>query len=116
MFSSSTQWWQIFKDNVSSCIVKSLQTRWESHVESVKSIRHQAPEIRAALIMLPNIGSSDNMAKSDVESIVVQIEKFKFLLSLCIWNTILYVVNVVSKYLQIEDMQIDVVITQLKKI
>jgi len=65
--------------------------------------------------MLANNASSDNRTKSEVESIVEQIEKFEFLLGLCIWYTILHVVNVVSKYLLIKDMQIDVATTQLKK-
>ena len=85
LFSSSTQRWKIFKDNVSGCTGKSLsQTHWESHVESVKSIQYQAPKIRAALIMLANNASLNNRAKSDNEDIVEQIEKFEFLLSLCI--------------------------------
>ena len=81
MFSSSTQRWQIFKNNLSGCTVKVLsQTHLESHVESVKLIQYQAPKIWASLIMLENNASLDNRAKSDTEGIVEQIEKFEFLL------------------------------------
>ena len=49
-------------------------------------------------------------------SIVEQIEKFEFLLGLCIWFNILHVVNIASKYLQTENMQIDIATTQLKNL
>ncbi|XP_022866201.1 zinc finger MYM-type protein 1-like [Olea europaea var. sylvestris] len=53
LFSSSTKRWQIFKDNVKGLTVKPLsQTRWESHVESVKPIMEQTAQIREALLDL----------------------------------------------------------------
>ncbi|XP_022843275.1 zinc finger MYM-type protein 1-like [Olea europaea var. sylvestris] len=53
LFSSSTKRWQIFKDNVKGLTVTPLsQTRWESHVESVKPIMEQTAQIREALLDL----------------------------------------------------------------
>ncbi|XP_042446482.1 zinc finger MYM-type protein 1-like [Zingiber officinale] len=67
LFSSSTKWWQIFKDHVQGLTVKPLsQTRWESHVDSVKPIKDQTSKIRDALIDLANI-SDDSKIKSEAE-------------------------------------------------
>lgn len=62
LFSSSTKRWQVFKDPVKKApnlTLKTLSpTRWESRVDSVKTIRSQAREIRDALIHLAD--SSDD--------------------------------------------------------
>ncbi|XP_022897762.1 uncharacterized protein LOC111411468 [Olea europaea var. sylvestris] len=73
-------------DNVNGLILKPLsQTRWKSHVESVRTIRFQALQIRNALLELARV--DDPKTKSEAE---------------------------VSKYLQIEDIHIDVAIDHLK--
>lgn len=56
----------------------------------------------------------DAGAKSEVHALVrYAIEDFGFLVSMVVWHTILFAVNVVSKTLQKEDMHIDVAIDQL---
>jgi hypothetical protein len=48
-FANSTKRWKILKDNISGLTFKSVSaTHWESHLESVKAIRFQIPEIREA--------------------------------------------------------------------
>ena len=52
-FSASNKHWKIFEDRVDGLTFKSLlNTRWESHVESVKAIRFQAPKIMNALVYI----------------------------------------------------------------
>ena len=54
-FANSTKKLHILKENISSWTLKSVSaTRWESRVESVKSIRLQCVDIREALLQVQN--------------------------------------------------------------
>ncbi|XP_022870439.1 uncharacterized protein LOC111389726 [Olea europaea var. sylvestris] len=108
LFSSSTKRWQIFKDNIKGLTVKPLsQTRWESHVESVKPIMEQTAQIREALLDLAET-NEDPKIKSEAESLAThELQDFEFLLGMIIWYRLLHAVNIVSKFLQTESMDID---------
>ena len=55
-FANSTKKWHILKENISGLTLKSVSaTRWESRVESVKSIRFQCSDIREALLQVTNM-------------------------------------------------------------
>ena len=117
-FSASNKHWKIFEDHVDGLTLKSFSnTRWESHVESVKEIRFQAPKIMNALVYIAE-NSVDPQEQSKAECLVTSethgIGSFEFLVSLVIWYNLLSVVNILSKSLQSEDMDIDVAIAQLK--
>ena len=66
--------------------LKSLsKTRWESHVESVKAIKFQAPQIRDALLQLAQT-SEDPKIKSEADCLAAyEIESFELLLGMTIW-------------------------------
>ncbi|XP_022843245.1 uncharacterized protein LOC111366781 [Olea europaea var. sylvestris] len=100
LFSSSTKRWKIFKDNVQGLTVKSLsQTRWESHVESVKPIMEQTAQIRIALLDLAE-SNEDPKVKSEAESSAThELQNFECLFSMIIWYRLLHAVNIVSKFL-----------------
>ncbi|KAL7120485.1 hypothetical protein ACP275_02G125900 [Erythranthe tilingii] len=115
LFASSTKRWDILKRHVQELTLKPLsQTRWESRVESVRAIIYQAPKIRDALLDLAN-SREDAKTKSEANSLVShELENFEFLFGMIIWHNVLFAINVVSKILQAEDMDIDVAIKQLK--
>ncbi|KAL7116728.1 hypothetical protein ACP275_03G023000 [Erythranthe tilingii] len=115
IFSSSTKRWKILTDNVKKLTLKPLsQTRWESHIESVRAIQSQPIQIRDALIELGET-SLDHKIKSEARCLATyEIENFEFLLGMNIWFELLYAVNCVSKNLQSKDIHSDYAIEQLE--
>ncbi|XP_026417390.1 uncharacterized protein LOC113312871 [Papaver somniferum] len=114
IFSASTKRWDIFKEHVKGYTVKPLSdTRWESHIESVKAFRFQ---VRKALLKVGDNGDDkDTAAKFKAKnSAKHSVENFEFLLSMEIWDDLLNVVNLVSKSLQFKDMLIDDAMRQVK--
>ncbi|XP_073025228.1 uncharacterized protein [Primulina eburnea] len=88
----------------------------ESHVENVKTIKEQIAQIRDALYDLAN-DSEDHKTKSEAESLALyELENFEFLLGVVIWYKLLHAINTVSKFLQSENMDIDVAIKLLQRI
>jgi hypothetical protein len=70
LFLGSTKRWKVLLDHVLSLIVKSMcNTRWESRIKSVTTIRYQAPKIRAALFELYHVSDIDPMAKIGAKSL-----------------------------------------------
>ncbi|XP_022845342.1 uncharacterized protein LOC111368343 [Olea europaea var. sylvestris] len=103
------------KDNVQGLTVKPLsQSRWESHVESVKPIMEQTAQIRDALLDLAE-SNEDSKVKSEAESLAThELQNFEFLFGMIICHRLLHAVNIVSKFLQTESIDIDHVIDILQ--
>ena len=103
LFSGSTARWAILKENVTHLTVKSLSdTRWESHIESVKVLRFYLKEVHGALEALVDHaqGKKDGVTASEAQSIAKEIITGPFMVSIVIWHEVLFHINKVSKLLQ----------------
>ncbi|GBN03599.1 hypothetical protein AVEN_201858-1 [Araneus ventricosus] len=68
-------------------------------MESFQAIRYQAAEVCNALEDLAE-NTDDALAKSDAESLLMQMRNYKFIVSLVFWHSLLFQVNYVSKEFQ----------------
>ncbi|XP_043931498.1 zinc finger MYM-type protein 1-like [Protopterus annectens] len=108
LFTSSTQRYKIFRDNVSGLTVKPLcETRWECRVESVKAVRYQVGAVYDALVSVAEVTKGkDPKAYSEAASLSSTMKSAKFLIALVVWYDVLVRVGQVSKLLQSSSMQI----------
>ncbi|KAL4153113.1 hypothetical protein QTP88_000946 [Uroleucon formosanum] len=108
LFSALTNRWSIIQKHCKLFTVKQWSdTRWESRLNSVKALRLQFPHIIEALEEVYET-ANDLMAKSEVNSLLNEISSYEFILSLVIWYDILEKVNIVSKSLQSQNMEISI--------
>ncbi|XP_026429075.1 uncharacterized protein LOC113325050 [Papaver somniferum] len=115
LFSKSTKRWQVFKKHVTGFTVKPLSdTRWESHIESVKAIRFQLPKIWDALLELSESIEFSAKTRGEADSLLTrEIDNFEFIFGMVVWHHFLLAVNSVSKLLQKEDMHLDIAIDRV---
>ena len=115
MFSASTQRWSIFTSHVKDLSVKPLsETRWECRVDSVKAVRYQMPQIYDALVEVSE-ATNDPKACSEAISLSNEMRDFKFIVSVVFWYTILFQVNLVSKQLQGEAVDLPIAASTMER-
>ena len=102
LFSSSAQRWKILKKHVELSIKSQSDTRWESRIKCIKPLRYNLKEVLLALKDLKaiSIERKDGRAASETKSLIADLSKWSFLLSVFIWYDILFQVNKASKILQ----------------
>ena len=102
LFSSSAQRWEILKKHVELSIKSQSDTRWESRIKCIKPLRYNLKEVLLALkdFEAISIERKDGRAASETKSLIADLSKWSFLLSVFIWYDILFQVNKASKILQ----------------
>ncbi|XP_072103269.1 uncharacterized protein [Mobula birostris] len=85
-------------------------TRWECHVESVKVLRYQLPDVGNALLSLIEHATQkgDSETTSAARGLEQEIMSWKLLLTVSIWYNVLHEMNRVSKLPQSPKVGIDV--------
>ncbi|XP_065645568.1 uncharacterized protein LOC136076034 [Hydra vulgaris] len=75
-------------------------TRWESRVESLKTLKYEYSKVYDALVEIANSSEYDTFTEFQANNLVKQMSKFAFMVSLIVWYDILFQVNLVSKKMQ----------------
>lgn len=106
IFSSSTKRWCIINDHTKSLTLKQVcETRWEARISAVQAVRYQYVEVRDALVELGD-KIDDPQTASEAKSLIDQLEDFSFIVTLILWNEILFEVNLISKSIQGKEVHI----------
>lgn len=84
---------------------KVCETRWESRVSSLAAVRFNYTSVRDALQNLHE-ESNDSVAASEELSLIQNMEQFEFIVTIVAWYDILFQVNIVSKAMQSETMDL----------
>lgn len=103
-FSASTSRWDVMLTQIPTLTIKPLSnTRWESRVDALKTLRFNMEKIYDALFFIFSTDKYDNDTKNTASSLMSKIKNFKFICSVVIWCNILSKINIVSKSLQKSD-------------
>lgn len=116
-FSASTYRWHVLMKEVPTTTAKPLSdTRWESRIDAIKTLRFNLEKIYDALFFLYNDTSRDNDTKNLAKSLINKIKSYKFVCSLVIWYNILSKLNIVSKIMQKSNIILPEVVKMLTEI
>lgn len=99
-FSSSTKHWNILLKNTNISLKNLSDTRWESRVEALKSLRFNIGEVLDAIVEIYESVQFDKNLKCEAQNLADKIKNFEFLCSIIIWYDLLSRINIVKKMLQ----------------
>jgi len=116
IFSSSPARWSIFKSHVPMSVKQQSDTRWESRVDCVRTLRYHFADTVNALESLIEYaaGKRDGSTMSEAEALLKAISSWSFILTSIIWYDILFQINSTSKVLQKKSASLRVMRSELK--
>ncbi|XP_065664522.1 uncharacterized protein LOC136086170 [Hydra vulgaris] len=91
-------------------------TRWESRVESLKTLKYEYSKVYDALVEIANSSECDTSSKFQANNLAKQMSKFTFMVSLSVWYNILFQVNLVSKKMQSPDYDLSTAQTEIDQL
>ncbi|XP_048514957.1 zinc finger MYM-type protein 1-like [Athalia rosae] len=106
LFSGSVKSWAILKLNIQTFTIKAVtETRWECRVQSLKAVRYQYFGIYDALVRLAEEANNPKIS-SEANSLAMHLADFQFIVTIIVWYDILFQVNLASKTMQAEEMNL----------
>lgn len=107
IFAKSGKRWNILCDHIEFTLKRLSDTRWEAKTSSVGAVRYQVGDVHDALVTLAEVERSNYPEVADEAlGLCKQLKDFSFLLSLVVCHDVLFQVNIVSKSMQSEKMDI----------
>jgi len=113
LFSHSTKRWEVLKAYCQKVVKRPADTRWESKINSVMTVRFEYEGVVNSLSDLRK-QASDSLVVAEIKGILKEVLSFEFVLSTVIWYDVLAKANLVSKYLQSQEMKIDEAVAQVQ--
>jgi hypothetical protein len=119
-FSASTQRWNTLKKHVTNLTLKPLsETRWESRIDALIPLRYQLGDVHNALMDIYEDrslnGPTGNNSRVQALGLAKNIEKYNFVVSVVLWHSILFEINITSKQLQSKQFDLAAAKDQLSK-
>lgn len=106
LFSGLTKRWEVISKHIEGLSLKKVcETRWESRVSSLAAVRFNYTSVRDALQNLHE-ESNESVPASEALSLIQNMEQFEFIVTIVVWYDILFQVNIVSKAMQSETMDL----------
>ncbi|XP_026417231.1 uncharacterized protein LOC113312709 [Papaver somniferum] len=90
---------QVYQHKVGGLTVKAVSdTRWQSHIEAIRAIRFQAPNIQEALLYLSESSEFTAETRAEASSLLEdEFENFEFIVGMVVWHHLLLVVKSVNQ-------------------
>ncbi|XP_055307311.1 uncharacterized protein LOC129571529 [Sitodiplosis mosellana] len=107
-FSESPKRWEILQGFATEgkITLKNVSTtRWSSREAATKCLLFNLPKIHAALLKIANVPKPENTSY-DAHNLARKIGRFNFICNLVVWHNILSRINVISKMLQSQSLDI----------
>ncbi|XP_065652884.1 uncharacterized protein LOC136080199 [Hydra vulgaris] len=116
-FSDSNIRWAILMKSVQTLTLKPLSdTRWESRVESLKTLKNEYSKVYDALVEIANSSEYDTSTKFQANNFAKKMSKFTFMVSLSVWYDILFQLNLVSKKKKSSDYDLSTAQTEIDQL
>ncbi|XP_047144584.1 uncharacterized protein LOC124818108 [Hydra vulgaris] len=115
LFSSSISRWNVLLIHTTNFTLKRLCNTREAKIESLKAIRYQISSVHDALITIYETETKTPDIAHEAQTLAEQLKDYSILVSLIAWYNVLFQINVVSKTMQVKDMDLVHCAEMLKK-
>ena len=109
-FSASPTRWKFLKEKLKVKLKSNSETRWSAKAQAVNALSFQYSEIIEVLTEMVSLRSAELNSETvaGAENHLQLMLKFKFLLSVRIWDNILFKIDIVNRNLQAKSVDLEI--------